>query len=206
MGPHGHERQIVKGVRFAESLTPLLVPLSTIQQHPSNPNNGNLEVLIESIQVNGFTTALTVDAQTGNILAGNHRYQALHALGATHAPVIWIDNPKDGGKRILMADNRTGQLAKMDEDQAVLILQELARTEDGLVGTGWEDMDVNELINKLAEEQDIPMGGFGTGDPAPLGIYQVVIQFDNPSDRDEAFATIIEQYEHDNGKVRSVDL
>jgi DNA modification methylase len=150
----------MKTVRFAEGVKPLLVPIDSVHQHESNPNNGDLDALIESIQINGFVTAVTADARTGNIIAGNHRYQALHALGATEIPVIWVDHmDSTNAVRYMIADNRTGKLAVMDESALGALLTDLNATELGLAGSGYDEQSYQNLLLALAAEPEIPIGG-----------------------------------------------
>lgn len=186
--------------RFPDSLGPLLVPINSVQQFPGNPNNGDLDELLTSIDVNGFITAVTVDKKTGYILAGNHRWQALHALGAEHIPVIWAEQALDGGKRYLIADNQIGSLARMDEHALVQMLQDLQNTELGLIGTGFDAEALDRLLIDLSTGGDIPVGG--GFDVAPNGIYQVVVEFETEDQRDELFADLAGQYD----KVRTVNL
>lgn len=192
----------MKAVRFADDLKPLLVPIDSVRQHPDNPNNGDLEKLIESIKVNGFNTVCTIDAETGYLLAGNHRWQALHALGATHIPVIRAQPTDEGGTRYLLADNAVGQAAQMDKAMQVQLLKDLQDTPLGLFGTGVDDQELQDLMQAMLAEQHMPLapGGF---DQAPNGIYQVVVEFNNEDDRDELFAELADQYED---KVRTVNL
>ncbi len=44
--------------------------------HPKNPRKGNVDLIIESIEENGFYGALIVQKSTGYILTGNHRFVA----------------------------------------------------------------------------------------------------------------------------------
>jgi ParB-like chromosome segregation protein Spo0J len=193
----------MKAVRFAEGVRPLLVPIDRVQQHAQNPNNGDLDALIESIQVNGFVTAITADARTGNIIAGNHRYQALHALGATEIPVIWVDHMDDSGAvRYMIADNRTGKLAILDDSALAALLTDLSDSDLGLAGTGYDDASYQRLLLDMMADPDIPNGG-GFGDAAPSGIYQVVVDFENGDDRDTLFAELIERYPE---QARTADL
>jgi len=184
----------LRTVRFAEGVRPLLVPIDQVHQHQQNPNNGDLEALIESIQVNGFVTAITADARTGNIIAGNHRYQALHALGATEIPVIWVDHMDESGAvRYMVADNRTGKLAVLDETALAAILTGLSDTDMGLAGTGYDEAAYQRLLLDMMADPDIPNdGGFGTA--APSGIYQVVVDFEDKDDRDFLFAEMYERF------------
>ncbi|WP_139806694.1 hypothetical protein [Deinococcus hopiensis] len=52
----------------------VLVPVSDLKPHPRNPNVGNVDVIAESIKVNGFYGALVVQKSTGYILKGNHTW------------------------------------------------------------------------------------------------------------------------------------
>jgi hypothetical protein len=195
----------MKAVRFPKSLQPLLVPIDSVHQHEYNPNNGDLDALIESIEVNGFVTAVSVDAKTGNIVAGNHRWQALHALGATHIPVIWIDHmDQTGAVRYMIADNQTGRLAVMDKSALAGLLTQLHDTEMGLAGSGFDQNTYENLLLELNNMQmPIPEGqGFGH-EPAPNGIFQVVLDFWSEDDRDTYFADLPE---HVQERARKVNL
>lgn len=194
----------MKGVRFPDSLEPLLVPIDSIRQHPDNPNNGDIDALVESIQINGFNTVLTVDRNTGYIVAGNHRWQALHALGATHAPVVFRDFDDEGMVRYLIADNETGKLAVMDRQQEAKLLRLLTETDKGLAGTGVTQEKYLDILNAMTSTQIPDTPGFGNS-IAPSGIFQVVLTFDNPGERDDALEQIRE-YEGFGGKIRSVNL
>jgi ParB-like nuclease domain len=193
----------VRAVNFVADVRDKLVPIDQVKQHPDNPNNGDVEKLIESIQINGFYTTITADRQTGYILAGNHRYQALHALGATHIPVVWVDKDRHGTLRILVGDNATGQLAEVDRSGQAQILRELMESNVGIAGTGFDTDSYQRLLEQLLmDQQQIPTPeGFGAG-TAPSGIFQVVIDFDNADERDELFADLAGQY----SGVRTVNL
>lgn len=195
----------MKAVRFAEGVKQLLIPIEQVQQHPRNPNNGDIENLVESIQQNGFVTAITADAKTGYIIAGNHRYQALHALGAKQIPVLWVDHWDDeGATRYLVGDNQAGKRAVMDPNATLVLLQELNNTAAGLAGTGFEQSDYLRLMEEVLNNNAIPEAdGFGKG-VAPSGLYQVVIDFEEMEDeRDEAFMELTERW---GSRVRTVNL
>lgn len=193
----------MKAVQFAEDVRDKLVPIDQVRQHPDNPNNGDVEALIESIKVNSFYTTITADRATGYILAGNHRYQALHALGATHIPVVWLDKDRDGTIRILVGDNKTGKLAVVDSGQQIELLRELAESNLGLAGTGFTEDSFLQLLQDYANQDQIPTSdGFGHG-VAPSGIYQVILDFRDEDERDEAFADLADRYED---KVRTANI
>lgn len=193
----------MKAVRFASGVRQLLVPIDQVQQHPDNPNNGDDENLVESIKVNGFVTAITADAKTGYIIAGNTRYRALHALGATEIPVLWVDHWEGTDSvRYLIGDNASGRRAVMDDAAALAILTELRETEIGLIGTSISEAQYEAML--LEGTIDAPPDGAGFGaNPAPLGIYQIILDFkDNEDERDAVFAELAERYDN----VRTASL
>lgn len=195
----------MKAVRFTDSVKPLLVPIDQVKQHPDNPNNGDDDNLIQSIQINGFVTAITADANTGYIVAGNTRYRALTALGATEIPVIWVDHwDKEGAVRYLVGDNASSARAVMDQEQLIKLLGDLAETEQGLLGTSITDSEYEKMLTEFANETDEPdMTGFGAPEHGALGQYQVVLDFEEDVDRrNEVFAELAEQYPN----VRTVNL
>lgn len=196
----------MKAVHFVDDVKDKLVPIDQVRQHPDNPNNGDVEALIESIQVNGFYTTIAVDRATGYILAGNHRYQALCALNATHIPVVWLDKDRSGSVRVLVGDNKTGKLAVVDAGQQIELLRELAETPMGLAGSGFNQDSFLQLLQDYANQgNQIPTAdGFGHG-VAPSGIYQVVVDFRDEDQRDVLFAELAERPEYD-GLVRTMNI
>lgn len=195
----------MKAVRWAEGVKSLLVPIDQVKQHPDNPNSGDDENLVQSIQLNGFVTAITADAKTGYIIAGNTRYRALHALGATQIPVLWVDHWEgDGAIRYLIGDNASARKAVMDDAQLLALLGALSETEAGLVGTSITDNEYEQMLMSFANNLDAPdLSGFGGAGEKVLGVFQIVMDFpDNEDERDAVFAELAERYEN----VRSVNL
>jgi hypothetical protein len=189
-------------VRFSRSLEPLLVPIDQVKPHPDNPNHGDDDVVMESVKVNGFVTACTADARTGHMIAGHTRLRVLKALGATHIPIIWEEEWDEmGAKRYLVGDNASSRRAEMDNDALLELLGELRDTEIGLLGTSISDDQYEAMM--LESTIEAPPEGFGGGDPAPNGIFQVILDFqDNEDERDAVFAELSERYEN----VRTASL
>lgn len=180
-----------------------MVPIDSVSQHPENPNNGDLDSIIESIKINGYNSPIIVEKATNQIVAGNHRWQALHALGATEVPVIWTDMSREQALRYMVADNRTGQKAVTDDALMIEILNQLQVSDTGLFGTGYTDDELTNLM--LSQEQEplpeVPQGGFGL---ALNGIYEVTVSFDNGDDRDALAGEMKSRYGED--EVREANL
>lgn len=121
--------------------------MEEINLHPDNANVGNVDVIAESIKVNGFYAPIIVQATTGYIIAGNHRYQAAEKLGMEQVPVVYLDVDDTEAKRIMVADNRTTRLGHDDTELLASLLEDLGDTEIGLMGTGFSHADLQTLID-----------------------------------------------------------
>ena len=125
------------------------VPIDALKAHPRNPRQGDIGAIHESIQVNGFYGFVIAQRSTGYILAGNHRWKAAQQAGAKTIPVTWIDVEDDHALRILLADNRTNDLATYDDNALAQLLQDLQNTTGSLAGTGYDGDDLDDLLKDL---------------------------------------------------------
>ena len=135
-------------VRFASGVESLLEPVGKVRPADRNPNNGDVEAIAESIIINGFQVPVIARRDTGEIVAGNHRYYALLRLGASHVPVIWTDMDDLAAARFLVADNRLARLGRDDPAELLAMLTEIsAASPIGLAGTGFESDFIDYLTD-----------------------------------------------------------
>jgi ParB-like chromosome segregation protein Spo0J len=87
------------------------VPLDRLKPHPSNPRRGDVEAIAESLRVNGQYRPIVVRKSDGVILAGNHTAAAAKRLGWESVSAVLVDADEATSLRILLADNRTADLA-----------------------------------------------------------------------------------------------
>ncbi len=125
------------------------VSVHDVQPHPRNPRVGRTDLIEESIEVNGFYGALVVQESTGYVLAGNHRLLAARNAGEETVPVFYLDVDDIEAKRLMLADNRTADLAGYLDDELASLLGQLAASQAGLAGTGFADSDLAELLEQL---------------------------------------------------------
>lgn len=142
----------------------LLVLHDAVKPHPMNPNNGDVDAVRESVVRNGVYRAVVAQRKTGYILAGHTTYDAIVGLqydagiDAPEVPVTWVDCDAKTAERIVAVDNRSAQLARMDDALLVQLLQDL----DGdLLGTGYDADDLDALMAKL----DGDSGEAGNAEP-----------------------------------------
>ncbi len=130
-----------------------LVPLDRVEPHPENARQGDTGAIHQSIEHNGFFGAALVQRSTGHILAGSHRWRAAKASGLPTLPVLWVDCDDDRAKRIMLADNRTNDLASYDEGALLELLSGMALTPEGLAGSGFDVEDLDELAHALGPRE-----------------------------------------------------
>jgi ParB-like chromosome segregation protein Spo0J len=126
-------------------------PIDAIKPHPQNPRQGDIGAIHTSIQTNGFYGTIIAQKSTGYILAGNHRWQAARQTKTKTIPVTWLDVDDDHALRILLADNRTNDLATYNDNMLSELLQDLHNATGTLDGTGYTGDDLDELLAGLNE-------------------------------------------------------
>lgn len=138
-------------------LVPSFEDVTTLTRHPGNPNEGDVEAIAGSIDINGLYAPIVVQRSTRFILKGNHTFEALLALGETEVPVVWVDIDDEAATRLMLADNGIAAKASRNPDMLVALLAQLAESERGLMGTGYEEKDMVALLgddHSLAEILD----------------------------------------------------
>lgn len=127
-----------------------VVPVGRLKQHPKNPNKGNVGVIAESIEQNGFYGACVAQKSTGRILAGNHRWAGAKQAGAKTIPVIWLDVDDETALRIMLVDNRSSDLSTTDAE----LLAEVLKALPDVAGTGYTQDDYDALMGAI-ESTDV---------------------------------------------------
>lgn len=143
-------------------------PIAELREHPRNPNQGDVGALAALIRRHGFRGAIEVQRSTGFIIAGNHRFKAARSLGMTHVPVDLVDVDDREALERLLADNRSRDLAAYDDGALADLLAELGQdgSGQGLVGTGFDGDDLDELLVRLGSDLSLGTMSFGGRTPA----------------------------------------
>ena len=122
-----------------------MVPVSELHLHESDPRQGDVGAIIQSIKANGFYRPIVVQRSTGKILAGNHACRAAVSLGIDRVPVAYVDCDDAAALKILLVDNWTNDLACYDNSALVELLHSLPTLE----GTGFSMEDLQEIMSDL---------------------------------------------------------
>jgi len=130
------------------------IRLDSLKEHPRNPRRGRDDVVGDSIEANGFYGAVIVHRKTKHVLAGNTRYRAMKAKGATTIPGLWVTCDDQTAERIMLADNRSSDLAGYDDAALYAMLEEAAASVGGLLGTGYDETDLGALADPAGPGND----------------------------------------------------
>jgi site-specific DNA-methyltransferase (adenine-specific) len=121
------------------------VPIASLLPYPGNPRRGNLDAIKQSLEVNGLYRPIVANRRTNQILAGNHTLRAAKELGWEEIAVSWVEVDEERAARIVLADNRTNDLAGYDNEALADLLIELPSLE----GTGYDRDDLDTLLSDL---------------------------------------------------------
>lgn len=173
-------------VTIASSMTEM-VPSDSLVPHPDNPNIGDVDAIAESIRVNGFVGTIIAQTSTRRILGGRHTWEAAwQRMKMPEVPVQWIDCTDAEAERIMVALNRTRDLAVYDDTTLTQLLERLAADPDyGLDGTGYADDDLDALRFELDRDAR-GSGNNGDGDPGHGNVGQSA---QTPLDRADAYGS-----------------
>lgn len=131
--------------KVARDLEQMLTPIKKLKAFPGNPRKGDVTLIAESLDAHGQFRPIVVRKSDNAILAGNHTYKAATSLGWTHVAAVFVDADDEQSRRIVLADNRTGDLGSYSEKGLANLLNSLP----DLHGTGYEDRDLDRLLSRL---------------------------------------------------------
>ena len=180
-----------------------VVPIYSVRPHPQNPREGDIGAISESLKVLGQYRPIVADKITGNILVGNHTWQAAVYLGWKEIAVTWVDVNREEAIRILLADNKTAELGNYDDEELQTLLAGLKE----FSGTGYDGDDVDSILRgndstPLPKSVKINIGTFKF--KVSRSEYQVW-QDGLPLNHDEACRVIAERLGLTNWTVRKVN-
>lgn len=126
------------------------VDIDSIEAHPKNVRQGDIGAISESLKAHGQYRPIVVDRRTNFILAGNHTWKAAKSLGWSKISAGFIETKNENeAVRILLADNRTTDLAMYNDDGLAELLKSLSGSDEGFAGTLYDGDDLDDLIYKL---------------------------------------------------------
>lgn len=120
---------------IVESLRPLAEPVERLELDPRNArkhDEANLAAIAASLKRFGQRRPIVVNRVNGQIEAGNGTLLAARQLGWTHLAVVWVEDDPSSQTGFSLADNRTAELARWDQEMLQELLFEVGEQEAGL--------------------------------------------------------------------------
>ena len=126
----------------------VVIDIDAVKPYHANPRVGNVEAIAESMAENGQFRPIVVSKRTNEILGGNHTWKAAKTLGWTRIQAVFVDVDDERAKKIVLADNRTNDLATYNTEILAEILSSLTTPD---LGTGYDTTAVSALLEGMAE-------------------------------------------------------
>ncbi len=173
--------------------------LDALTEWEGNARQGDVDVIKESMRTNGVFQPIIVQAQTGKVIAGNHRLKAMRELHR-EAPDSWpskvsvipLDVTDEEALRIHLADNKTSDDAEWDIRALVAQLDEVTAQPSGLTGTGFDEDDLNDLRDQLyGDDAEERLNEVGDDEPYHEK-WELVISCSSEDDQEQKFEKLTE--------------
>ena len=184
---------------IADDLKPLAKPISKLKSAERNPRKGDVEAIKKSYERFGQRKPIVASKKTGEIVAGNHQFQAAKELGWKEIAVVYVDDDHETALAYSVADNRIGQLGEWNVEELVLAFDEI--NPDDFASIGFSEVEVDDF-RALADELEmatVPAVGTVEGSYEGAGV-----DTDTFVKNDTTRAEFLERYA--NRAVRAVIL
>lgn len=149
-------------------------PIEKVSPYKNNPriNDKAVSAVARSISKFGFRQPIVVDKK-GIIIAGHTRYRAALEIGLKEVPVHIANISDEKAKAYRIADNKTGEISKWDEEKLFLELKSIDIEEVEIEDIGFTEDEVetlNPFVNgktKVSKIQSVERVGIETLQPNP---------------------------------------
>lgn len=125
--------------------------MGALAPDPANPtthDDSNVAAIAASLREFGQVKNVVGNRRTGLLIAGHGTLEAARRLGWTHLACAWIDCDERTAHRLMLADNRTAELAGYDQDLLDELLTATVQPDDEL----FDRLAVNEISDALVDE------------------------------------------------------
>ena len=156
--------------------TPLdaeVIKINSVKPHPDNPRRGDVALIVESLTAHGQYRPIVVNKRDNLILCGSHTHAAAKRLKWTLISAVIIDVDDEQARKIMLADNRTSDLASYD---TVGLLESLSSLPT-LEGTGFEESDIAGMVGDVVGEKTEPSAEVGRKKPGVKAFVSVNVGF-----------------------------
>lgn len=146
-------KAVEKTAKRLEQLTVEYVPIDAIHPNEYNPNRQSehdFELLLRSMEEDGFTQPIVVQREGSVIVDGEHRWRAATKLGYTEIPVVFVDWTPEQVRIATLRHNR----ARGSEDyeltaQLMADLRELGALDWAQDSLMMDDLELQRMLEDV---------------------------------------------------------
>lgn len=144
---------ISKKYNTLEALEITYVNIDTLYPNDYNPNRQSdreFELLLKSMEEDGFTTPIVAQAKSKMIVDGEHRWRAAKRLGYSEIPVVLVDMTDPQMRIATLRHNRAR--GSEDIELTIKVLQDLrtlGALEHAVDSLNMTEVELNTLIDDL---------------------------------------------------------
>lgn len=184
---------------IADDLKPLAKPISKLKSAEHNPRKGDVEAIKKSYERFGQRKPIVASKSTGEIVAGNHQFQAAKELGWKEIAVVYVDDDRETALAYSVADNRIGQLGEWNVEELVLAFDEI--DPEDFASIGFSEVEVEDF-RALADE--LEMDSVPAVAPVEGSNGDKDVDTEQTVKKDATYAEFLERYA--NRAVRAIIL
>lgn len=172
-----------------------VVDIDKLKNHPKNYRihpDDELAHIIESLKNHGVYRNV-VTARDGTLLAGHGVVMAARKIGMKKIPIVRLDvNPDDPKAiKVLIGDNEMEHLSQQNDRLLADLLKEV-KQQDGLIGTGFDEMMLANFIMVTRPESEVKdfdaaaeWAGMPEYDSGGIEKFKLVVGFLTEKDRQD---------------------
>ena len=132
--------------------------INELKQYENNSrthDENQIKQICESIKEYGWTNPVLID-EKGMIIAGHGRVEAGKKLDIKEVPCIVLSGLTDAQKKAyIIADNKMALNAGWNEELLKLELESLKELDFNLELTGFEEKELNSILEEEKEREDL---------------------------------------------------
>jgi hypothetical protein len=141
------------------SLKNLIVDIDSLGHLENNPRRGDVRAIAASYEEFGQVKPIVAkknDDGSATVIAGNHQLLAAKQLGWEHIACVFLDADDDRAIAYALADNRTMELGKTDDELLSQLLLEVSDVYPELWNDlGWDEFEIASITESSTSETDI---------------------------------------------------
>lgn len=179
------------------SLKNLIVDIDSLEHLENNPRRGDVKAIAASYEEFGQVKPIVAKKNkdgSATVIAGNHQLLAAKQLGWEKIACVFLDGDDDRAIAYALADNRTMELGKTDDELLSQLLLEVSDVYPELwTDLGWDEFEIASITeSSISDSSELTSSSY---------IPPVIVQPNVEGDRE--IRSMVEENEDGNLEIRA---